>query len=218
MDHDQTGVTTSLEDTTLVGEPEALCQLPADGLPPRLGRYVPLSMLGAGGMGQVYAAYDTELARPRLQARQRDHRPSRAGARARLWPGDRRGELTVAREYFAQALAILEDPDDDASRQLRANTLNNLGNADARMGELPRARAHLEAAASRDGDGSQQPRRGLADPRRASGGDASPSTLADNPLVAFAATNLGLDYLADGQALKAIEHLKDAIEAVYAGA
>jgi len=66
MERDPTGIgrtggTTVLGETTLHESLDA--PAPADGLPARLGRYIPLATLGAGGMGVVYAAYDTELAR-----------------------------------------------------------------------------------------------------------------------------------------------------------
>ncbi|MCH9686534.1 MAG: serine/threonine-protein kinase, partial [Deltaproteobacteria bacterium] len=80
---------------------------------------------------------------------------ARAGAptfeRARLWNTigsihDRVGQPAEAREHYARALALLDDPGDDRSRQLRASTLNNLGSVAARLGDSARAQTHFQAA------------------------------------------------------------------------
>lgn len=67
MEHDPTGDPTQARETTLLGEPTAgpssAGPEPDDELPARLGRYVPLSRLGQGGMGVVVEAFDTQLAR-----------------------------------------------------------------------------------------------------------------------------------------------------------
>jgi hypothetical protein len=91
-----------------------------------LGRYVVLSRIGAGGMGEVYAAYDPELDRKvaikLLHADGSGRGLKRSGGSARL-----------LRE--AQALA----------RLTTLSVVLDLTETEIEAGELPAARARLEA-------------------------------------------------------------------------
>ncbi|MEM7159608.1 MAG: serine/threonine-protein kinase [Myxococcota bacterium] len=104
-----------------------------------------------GLVGYILGRHEDGLVWARHAAAAVERADSGPTERSRLWNNlgathDRSGDLVQAREHYAQALALLEDPTDPALRQQRASTLNNLGNAQARLGNLSQAAVSLTDA------------------------------------------------------------------------